>query len=70
MAIVRAKVIGPLPICDVHTGNTVEIDTDHYNVTALVLGGHIELLKDAEPVEVPVPELGKAEVQTIPGEPA
>jgi len=66
MATVKAKVVGPNPICGVHTGNTVEIDTDLYNVSALVDAGHIELSKQTE---VEVPEFGKAEVQTIPTEP-
>lgn len=48
MVMVKAKVIGPNPVCDTHTGNHVEIDTDLYNVPALIEGGHIELSKAAE----------------------
>lgn len=48
MTIVKAKVVGPNPICGVHTGNYVDIDTDLYNVLALVEAGHIELSETAE----------------------
>lgn len=48
MAIVKAKVVGPNPICGVHNGNYVDIDTDLYNVPALVEAGHIELSETAE----------------------
>jgi hypothetical protein len=65
MATIKAKVIGPNPVCGVLNGNYVDLDTNAYNVSALVDAGHIELSKTQEKILVEAPE-----VVAVPNEPS
>lgn len=47
MGIIKAKVIGELPVCGVTAGGYVDLDPEKYVIGALVDGGHIELSKTA-----------------------